>query len=144
MAADRLAGESNMSWRDVTPSTDVAPAADLRLPGAIETDSQLAADEVQLAAQPSWLARAFRAVGRSLATGLTVLVVLLVLIVLCAELGWFIGWSGGEVAKLIATHNVSPVTFARDFAHALGDQRSVPVALLNILGQIRRFLPGGS
>ncbi|MBV8085763.1 MAG: hypothetical protein JO247_13220 [Chloroflexi bacterium] len=95
---------------------------------------------------PAWLP-SFRTIGRKLGHWLAFAAILTVFFVLIiavmGELGWFLGWASGEVAKTFITHDFSPHDMGADFGSAWSGQVSALSSLAHTIGQIsRRALTG--
>ena len=87
---------------------------------------------------PHWLP-SFGSLGRKLGRGLAfaaILTVLFVLIVaVMGELGWFIGWASGEIAKTFITRDFSAHDMGVDFGTAWSGQVSALSSLARTIGR---------
>jgi hypothetical protein len=87
---------------------------------------------------PTWLP-SFGSVRRKLGRWLAFVAILTVLFVLIVavmgELGWFIGWASGELAKTFITRDFSPHDMGVDFGTAWSGQVSALSSLARIIGR---------
>ena len=79
----------------------------------------------------------FGRVGRGVGAVVGGLVILAVIIVACAELGWLVGWTAGEVARVVMTKDLGGVP--GDFGQAFSQQLTLPGAALHAIRQAVRL-----
>ncbi|MBV9119711.1 MAG: hypothetical protein JOZ39_03305 [Chloroflexi bacterium] len=64
----------------------------------------------------------FQGVVTGIGVGVGVALVFVFLLAVVVELGWFIGWAGGEIARAIILGSFNPGAIAADLRNGIGNE----------------------